>query len=68
MTRTSDYSETKAYKAIKITPTARARYQQYADDLDIAFGELLEQIARYPSVARGFAAFVDSQNKSSKAS
>lgn len=67
MARTPDYSEKKSIlRQARITPSANELYEAYAKVLDIGFSELLEQITRYPSVARGFAGFVESQKKLSK--
>ena len=63
MGRTSDYGKNKVKVTLRLTPTARDVYQRYADYLCIAFGELIERIARNPDIARGLAAFLESEKK-----
>ena len=63
MGRPSDYGKNKVKVTLTLTPTARRVYQCYADHLCIAFGELIERIVRNPDVARGMAAFLESEKK-----
>ena len=63
MPRTSDYEINKIQKQVRITATAISAYSEYAEALQISFSELIEQIARYPSVGRGFAAFTEKYKK-----
>lgn len=63
MGRPSDYGKNKVKVTLRLTPTARDVYQRYADYLCIAFGELIERIARNPDIARGLAAFLESEKK-----
>lgn len=63
MARTPKYNEAGIRKDVRLTPSTIDVYQQYAEQLETTFSDLLEQIARNPSVARGFAAFVESQKK-----
>lgn len=63
MGRPSDYGKNKVKVTLRLTPTAKDVYQRYADYLCIAFGELIERIARNPDIARGLAAFLESEKK-----
>ncbi len=63
MVRPSDYGKNKVKVTLTLTPTARRVYQCYADHLCIAFGELIERILRNPDVARGMAAFLETEKK-----
>ena len=63
MSRTPDYELIKVQKQVRITTTAISAYSEYAEALQISFSELIEQIARYPSVGRGFAAFTEKYKK-----
>ncbi len=63
MVRRSDYGKNKVKVTLTLTPTARRVYQCYADHLCIAFGELIERILRNPDVARGMAAFLETEKK-----
>ena len=66
MGRPSDYGKNKVKVTLRLTPTAKDVYQRYADYLCIAFGELIERIARNPDIARGLAAFLESEKKVSE--
>lgn len=55
--RVQTYSEKKQPVRITLTPTARGYFQEYADELDLSLSELLEQIARYPSICNSFSKF-----------
>ena len=66
MARSPKYSENKKSKHIMLTPTAIALYEEYAANLDLKMSELLEQVIRIPSVARGLATFIENKEKSSK--
>lgn len=61
MARQPDYAKNKAKLMLRLTSTAKCVYQCYADHLCIAFGELIERLARNPDVARGMAAFLESE-------
>jgi len=63
MARRSDYGKNKVKVTLRLTPTAKCVYQCYADHLCIAFGELIERIVRNPDVARGMAAFLETEKK-----
>lgn len=63
MARPSDYGKNKVKVTLTLTPTARRVYQCYADHLCIAFGELIERLVRNPDVARGMAAFLETEKK-----
>jgi hypothetical protein len=66
MARPADYGKNKVKVTLRLTPTAKDVYQRYANHLCIAFGELIERIARNPDVARGLAAFLESEKKVSQ--
>ena len=66
MARSQKYSERKVSKHINLTPTAIALYEEYADNLNLKMSELLEQVIRIPSVARGLATFIENKEKLSQ--
>jgi ribosome-binding protein aMBF1 (putative translation factor) len=66
MARSQKYSQKKVSKHINLTPTAIALYEEYAANLNLKLSELLEQVVRIPSVARGLAVFIENKEKSSK--
>jgi hypothetical protein len=63
MARRADYGKNKVKVTLRLTSTAKCVYQCYADHLCIAFGELIERIVRNPDVARGMAAFLETEKK-----
>jgi hypothetical protein len=62
--RVPTYSENKKPYRVTLTPTARDYFQEYADELGLSFSELLEQIARYPTICNGYSKFRKKFSKS----